>query len=248
MDTKAKKLEGKRVAMLAADGFEYIELTLPRQALRLAGAQVDVISLHGGRIRGMALTEPIGNVRVDRTLKEANADDYDALLVPGGFIAPDLLRQSRLAREFVRAFDAKQKPIAALCHGPWLLVSAELVSGRHLASWPGIRDDIVHAGGTWHDEALVLDQNWLSSRGPQDLSEFVRGTIELFATGPLSAERVDYASALAVESSPKAERPYDLVVSAARLIPGPTVRGLLAAAVGTALGLLIARRVSALAA
>jgi len=196
----------------------------------------------------MALTEPIGTVRVDRTVKEADANDYSALFVPGGFIAPDLLRQSRLAREFVRAFDVAQKPIAALCHGPWLLASAELVSGRHLTSWPGIRDDIVHAGGTWHDEALVLDRNWLSSRGPQDLPEFIRATIQLFAAHALGAESLNEALAPAGESSPKAERPYDFVVTAGRLIPGPLWRSLFAACVGAALGLLIARSVPVLAA
>jgi protease I len=245
MDTMAKRLDGKRVAVLAANGFEHIELVLPCRALRLAGARVEVVSLHRGKLRGMSLTEATGSVSVDKTLEEASADDYDALLVPGGFIGPDLLRQSRLARDFVRAFDAANKPIAALCHAPWLLVSAELVSGRHLAAWPGIRDDIVHAGGVWHDLALVSDRNWVTSRGPQDLPAFIAAMIELFATGSLSRERASTRPHDG-ESSAKAERPYALVVLAARLIPGPTVRRLLASAVGAAVGLLIVRRVSAL--
>ncbi|KYF64413.1 permease [Sorangium cellulosum] len=134
-----KKLAGKRIAALVADGFEQIELTVPMKALRAAGAEVDVISLRRGKIRGMNLHEPGARVRVDRTVGEADPADYDGLLLPGGFISPDLLRQSEEARQFVRAFDTLRKPIATLCHGPWVLASAELVSGRQLASWPGIR-------------------------------------------------------------------------------------------------------------
>ncbi|KYF49030.1 permease, partial [Sorangium cellulosum] len=157
-----KKLAGKRIAALVADGFEQIELTVPMKALRAAGATVDVVSLRHGKIRGMNLHEPGARVRVDRTLGEADPAEYDGLLLPGGFINPDLLRQSEEARRFVRAFDDLRKPIATICHGPWVLASAELVSGRQLASWPGIRDDIVHAGGVWRDEEAVRDGNWLS--------------------------------------------------------------------------------------
>ena len=175
------RLQGKRIAVLAADGFEMVELVVPLAALKAAGATVDVISLRRGRIRGVNLHEPARRVRVTKTLAEADAGDYDALLIPGGFINPDLLRQSEEARSFVRNFDALRRPIATLCHGPWLLSSAGLTSGRTMTSWPGIRDDLVNAGATWLDQELVRDGNWVTSRGPQDMRAFVSGMLELFS-------------------------------------------------------------------
>src|SRR3954471_8846358 len=176
-----QELKGRRIAALAADGFEKVELTVPMYALRLAGAKVDVISLRHGRIRGVNLHEPASRVGVDKTVEEADPDDYDALLLPGGFINPDLLRQSQRARDFVRAFDRAGKPIATLCHGPWVMASAGLLQGRTMTSWPGIRDDMVNAGATWLDEPLVRDGNLVTSRGPQDIVPFVLGIKELFA-------------------------------------------------------------------
>ena len=158
-------LKGRRIAVLAADGFEKVELTIPVNAMRLIGARVDIVSLRRGRIRGLNLHEPARRVRVDKTLAEANPADYDGLLVPGGFINPDLLRQSAEARQFVRAFDDAGKPIATLCHGPWVFASAGLTPGRTMTSWPGIRDDVVNAGATWLDQEVVHDGNWISSRG-----------------------------------------------------------------------------------
>ena len=178
---KNKELEGRRLAVLAADGFELVELVVPVKALRAAGATVEVVSLRKGRILGMNLHQPAGRVRVTRTLDEAQAREYDGLLIPGGFINPDLLRQSERARAFVRAFDEASKPIATLCHGPWLLASSGLLKGRTLTSWPGIRDDLVHAGATWLDQEVVHDRNWVSSRGPQDLAAFVRATVGHFS-------------------------------------------------------------------
>ena len=125
-----RTLKGRRVAVLAADGFEKVELTIPVAALKAAGAKVDIVSLRPGRIRGVNLHEPGGKVRVTQTLSDASAADYDALLLPGGFINPDLLRQSADARAFVRAFDMARKPIATLCHGPWVMASAGLLNGR----------------------------------------------------------------------------------------------------------------------
>jgi len=245
MEYSKQTLRGKKVAILAADGFEYVELSVPRTALRLAGAELELISLHAGKIRGVNLTEPTKTVRVDKTLEQAVASDYDALLLPGGFVGPDFLRQSRLAREFVQAIDAAEKPIATLCHGPWLLVSAELTMGRHLASWPSLRDDIVHAGGLWHDQPLVWDRNWISSRGPQDLAQFVPAMIELFATGAVSAKRLNGARDVeSQESSPKPEYPIRAALAAARLLPGPTIRTLGVAALGTAAGVMLARRIA----
>src|SRR3954471_17163922 len=175
------RLKGRRIAALAADGFEKVELVVPMRALQAAGAKVDVISLRHGNIRGVNLHEPASRVHVDKTIAEANPADYDGLLLPGGFINPDLLRQSAEAREFVRAFDGAGKPIASLCHGPWVLASAGLLAGRTLTSWPGIRDDMVNAGAVWLDQAVVHDRNLVTSRGPQDMVPFVRAVLEHFA-------------------------------------------------------------------
>src|SRR5690348_2707111 len=158
-----KRLQGLQVAALVADGFEQVELTFPKSRLEKEGATVEVISLRPGSVRGMNLLYPGKKVHVDRTIFTATASDYDALLQPGGFINPDFLRQSESALEFVREFDRAGKPIAVICHGPWVLVSAGLVRGRRLTSWPGIKDDVMNAGGMWEDSALVRDRNWVSS-------------------------------------------------------------------------------------
>ncbi|RIL03059.1 MAG: type 1 glutamine amidotransferase [Proteobacteria bacterium] len=231
-------LTGKRIAILAADGFEYVEVTVPRAALRAAGAEVDVVSLHHGEIRGMNLTAPTRTVDVDCTLDEASAQDYDGLYLPGGFVSPDFLRQSARARRFVRAFDEAVKPIATMCHGPWLLASSDLARGRTLTSWPGIRDDVVNAGGTWLDEPVVRDRNWVSSRGPQDLPRFVPAMCELFAAGTVAAAAgagEPQERSVGV-SAPRPDEPMPVAVAAARAIPGPTLRTAMAAALvaGTA--------------
>jgi protease I len=176
-----RRLKGRTIAVLAADGFEKVELVVPLRALKAAGAKVDVVSLRRGRIRGVNLHMPASRVRVSRTIEDADPGHYDGLLLPGGFINPDLLRQSAAAREFVRAFAARGKPIATLCHGPWVLASAGLLEGRTLTSWPGIRDDLVNAGATWLDEELVRDGTLTTSRGPQDMTAFVRGMLDAFA-------------------------------------------------------------------
>ncbi len=175
-----KILRGLRVAVLTADGCEQIEVTRPVKTLRKRGALVDIVSLHPGRIIGMNFILRGKSIGVDTTVSNANPDQYDALYIPGGFVAPDLLRQNRRALDFVRSFDLLGKPIATMCHGPWLLVSAGLVEGRRLTSWPGIKDDIRNAGGNWVDEAVVLEANWLSSRGPLDLLDFDRVLVEHF--------------------------------------------------------------------
>jgi protease I len=174
-------LTGLRVAVLAADGFEQVELTEPVSALRDHGAEVDVVSLHPGRIRGVNSLYPGKKVRVDRTLLTADAEDYDALLIPGGLVGPDTLRQSDRALDFVRATERSGKPIAMICHAPWLLISAGLIVRRTLTSWPGIRDDVRNAGGRWQDEPVVRDGTWVSSRGPHDLPAFNAAMLELFA-------------------------------------------------------------------
>ncbi len=212
-------LKGRRVAVLAADGFEKVELTIPVAALRAAGAAVDVVSLRPGRIRGVNLHEPAGRVGVDRTIDEVSIDDYDALLIPGGFINPDLLRQSADVRHFVRRFDRSGKPIATLCHGPWVLASAGLVKDRRMTSWPGVRDDLVNAGATWVDDELVVDGNLLTSRGPQDIVPFVKGLIPFFA-----GESVETPNATQRTSSPQRESPPSLVLGVLQWTPRPSLR------------------------
>jgi protease I len=219
-----KKLAGQRIAVLATDGFEQVELSVPVTALKAAGAQVDIVSLHGGSIRGVNLNKPARRVDVDRTIDEASARDYDGLLIPGGFINPDLLRQSAKARDLVREFDHQGKPIATLCHGPWLLASTGLAEGRALTSWPGVRDDMVNAGATWLDEEVVRDGNWLTSRGPQDMVPFVREMIQLYAGGPASDGALRRR-----DSDPQRERPAAWATAAMRLMPY--------ASMGTVLGI-----------
>jgi protease I len=217
---RTKQLNGRRIAVLAADGFERVELSIPVTALRLAGAKVDIVSLRRGRIRGVNLHEPARRVRVTKTLDQANASDYDGLLVPGGFINPDLLRQSAGARAFVRAFDVARKPIASLCHGPWVLASAGLLEGRTLTSWPGLRDDMVNAGATWVDQEVMRDGNLVTSRGPQDLVPFVRAIRVLFTEdAPIPPSEIPRTT-----SAPQPLEPPRLVLSAMKWLPRPSVR------------------------
>src|SRR4051812_18465786 len=218
-----RKLKGRRIAVLAADGFEKVELTVPVAALRAEGAEVEIVSLRPGRIRGVNLHEPASRVAVDRTLPQASVADYDALLVPGGFINPDLLRQSEDARRFVREFDASGKPIATLCHGPWLLSSAGLTRGRTMTSWPGVRDDLVNAGATWLDRPVVRDGNWLTSRGPQDLAPFVKALVEHFAGGE-AARQAPAVDAAETTSAPQRDAPPAVVLSVMKWMPRPSLR------------------------
>lgn len=176
-----QRLDGMRIGVLAADGFEQVELTVPVSVLRHLGAEVEIISLRPGKIMGMNLMFPGKRVGVDRLVEEAVPSDYDGLLIPGGFVNPDFMRQSETALAFVREFDRMSKPIAFLCHAPMVLVSAGLVRGRRLTSWPSLQKDIENAGGTWLDEPLVRDVNWTSSRGPQDMARFLEGMVALFA-------------------------------------------------------------------
>jgi protease I len=186
-------LAGIRVAILAADGFEQVELTQPRKTLRREGALTEVISLRPGSILGMNLLLPGKKEKVDRTIFTADPGDYDALLIPGGFINPDFLRQSDRVLQFVRDFDRSGKPIATLCHGPWVLVSAGLVRGRRLACWAGIKDDITNAGGVYEDKSVVKDGNWISSRDPHDLIQFNKAIVEHFSPELTARERTHAA-------------------------------------------------------
>jgi protease I len=165
-------LQGKKIAIIATDGFEQVELTEPKKALEAAGATVDVISPKPGHIKGWNHTDWGENTKVDKTLDEAEPAEYDGLVLPGGQINPDKLRIEPKAVAFVTDFFNSGKPIGAICHGPWMLVEAGVLKKRTLTSWPSVRTDIRNAGGHWVDEEVVTDQNLTTSRKPDDLPAF----------------------------------------------------------------------------
>lgn len=173
---------------MATDGVEQIELLEPRKALNEAGAKTDVISPKEGKIKGWNMKDWGQEIPVDINLKSANPNDYDALLLPGGVINPDTLRMDPSAVKFVRAFFEAHKPVAAICHGPWMLVEAGVVTGRKLTSWPSLQTDIRNAGGEWTDEQVVTDQGLVTSRKPDDIPAFNKKIIEEFAEGKHKAQ------------------------------------------------------------
>lgn len=176
-----------RIAVLATDGFEESELLEPAKALRNAGARVEVVAPKKGKIQGFRHFDRASTVNVDRTLEEAHAEEYDAVHLPGGALNADALRIVPEAQQFVRTIQEAGKPIAVICHGPWLLVSAGLVRGRTLTSYRTIQDDIRNAGGKWVDREVVVDGNWVSSRQPGDLPAFNEAMIKLFSQVPAHA-------------------------------------------------------------
>jgi protease I len=184
-------LQGKKVAILATDGFEQVELESPRQALDEAGALTEIVSLKPGMIRGWKHTEWGDQFEVDRMVAEANPHDYDALVLPGGVMNPDKLRVDKDAVEFVRDFFRHGKPVAAICHGPWTLINADVVEGRTLTSYHSIQMDLVNAGAHWVDEEVVVDNGLVTSRQPSDLPAFNRKMIEEFIEGAHSPELVE---------------------------------------------------------
>jgi protease I len=177
------KLQGKKIAIVATDGFEQVELTEPKKALEEAGATVHVISPKSGQIKGWKFTDWGENTKVDRTLDEAKPTEYDGLVLPGGQINPDKLRIEPKAVAFVTDFFNSGKPIGAICHGPWMLVEAGVLKKRTLTSWPSIRTDIRNAGGHWVDEEVVTDENLTTSRKPDDLPAFNQRLIREFSQG-----------------------------------------------------------------
>jgi protease I len=187
-------LKNKRVAILATDGVEYSELTEPKKALEEAGAKTEVISPKEGKIKGWNHTGWGNDIPVDVSLKAADPNNYDALLLPGGVMNPDHLRIEPSAVRFVKAFFDSSKPVGAICHGPWLLVEADVVRGRKLTSWPSLRTDIRNAGGEWIDQEVVTDQGLVTSRKPADIPAFNKKIIEEVAEGKHTAQRA-YASA-----------------------------------------------------
>jgi protease I len=177
----SERLEGFRVAILATDLFEESELIEPRKALDEAGAQTVVIAPHPGEIQAVRHDkEKTQKVKVDQTLTEADPDRFDAVLLPGGTKNAEALRKEPLAQEFVRRIDQTRRPVAVICHGGWLLISAHLVKGRHMTSFKAIQDDFRNAGAFWKDKEVVLDGNWVSSRQPSDIPRFNEEILNLF--------------------------------------------------------------------
>jgi len=178
----ADRLEGKKVAFLATDGVEQVELTEPWKAVEKEGGRPELVSLESGEIQGFDHLDKDQKFAVDKTVAEATHDDYDGLVLPGGVANPDFLRASEDAVAFARSFLEAGKPVAVICHGPWTLVEADVVRGRTLTSWPGLKTDIRNAGGEWVDEEVVVDGNLTTSRKPDDIPAFNRALLD--AIGP----------------------------------------------------------------
>ncbi len=183
------RLDGMRVAILVSDDFEQAEMTEPRKALDQAGATTVLISPNPGQVTGMNHDTKADTFKVDMTLDQANPNDFDAILLPGGALNADFIRANPQAQNFVKQIDDSGRPIAVICHAPWLLVSAGLVKGRTMTSWPSIQDDIRNAGGTWVDQEMVRDRNWVSSRSPKDLPAFNPAMVSLFAESKTRASQ-----------------------------------------------------------
>lgn len=177
----ALSLAGKRVAFLVTDGFEQVELTSPRKALEKAGAKTDIVSSRPGEVRGWHHTEPAEAFTVDATFDRVRSDQYDAIVLPGGVVNSDNIRLDEMARTFLRNAAKANKPIAVICHGAWILISADLVKGKRMTSWPSLEDDLRNAGVHWVDEEVVVDGALISSRKPDDLPAFNRELIAALA-------------------------------------------------------------------
>jgi len=213
-------LAGKTVAMLAADGVEQVELTEPRRALEDAGATVHLLSLKSGEIQGFNHLDKGDRFPVDKTVAEARPDDYAALVLPGGVANPDQLRTDADAVRFVRAFFDADKPVAAVCHAPWLLVEADVVRGRTLTSWPSLQTDIRNAGGEWVDKKVVTDQKLVTSRKPADLPAFSSKIVEMLTTAVAETQLDRMVEMTFPASDPiAAQSPVSSVASAPK---GPT--------------------------
>ena len=177
------KLQNKRIAFLATDGFEQVELTHPWEAIQQAGATVELIAPQAGSIQAMNHHTPGETFNVDRSIDQVSADDYDGLVLPGGVANPDALRTDSRCVQFVRDFFKQAKPVAAICHGPWTLIEADVVHDRRLTSWPSLKTDLKNAGAKWVDEECVVDSGLVTSRNPDDLPAFSAKAIEEFAEG-----------------------------------------------------------------
>jgi protease I len=178
-----KPLSGRRIAFLATDGVEQVELTEPWKAVKSAGAVLDLVSIRSDKIQGWKQDKKGKKFSVDKLVSEVSAEDYDGLVIPGGVMNPDTLRTVDEAVDFVRDFFKQGKPIASICHGPWMLVEAGLCEGRTLTSWPSLKTDVRHAGGNWVDEEVVVDNGIVTSRKPDDLPAFCAKAVEEFTEG-----------------------------------------------------------------
>jgi protease I len=176
-------ITGKKVAFLMTDGVEQIELTSPWNAVKEAGGTPTLVAPHGGKLQGYRGTEKGDSFDVDMTVAEANALDFDALVLPGGVVNADHLRVDKDAQTFARSFFEQHKPVAAICHGPWLLIDAGVVRGRNLTSYRSLQTDLLNAGADWRDEEVVVDQGFVTSRGPDDLPAFNDKVLEEIAEG-----------------------------------------------------------------
>jgi protease I len=183
-----QKLQGKKIAFLASDMFEQVELEKPWQAVEEAGGEPELLSIESGEIQGFNHYDKAGSFKVDTPVSEARMDDYAGLVLPGGVGNPDNLRQDDDAVEFVKSFFEAGKPVAAICHGPWVLVEADVVRGRKLTSFPSIKTDIRNAGGNWVDEEVVVDSGLVTSRKPDDLPAFCEKLVEEFCEGRHAAQ------------------------------------------------------------
>jgi len=179
----ANTIQGKRIAFLATSGVEQVELTEPWKAVEAAGGRPELISIKAGEIQGYNHDTKADTFQVDKTVGNISAEDYDGLVLPGGVANPDTLRTNEEAVDFVRDFFKQGKPVAAICHGPWMLVEADVVESRTLTSWPSLKTDIRNAGGNWVDEEVVVDEGLVTSRKPDDLKAFCAKAIEEFAEG-----------------------------------------------------------------
>jgi len=191
------ELNGKRVAFLATDGVEQVELTEPWEAVEKAGGKPELVSLETGEIQGFNHRDKGDTFPVDKTVKDADAGEYDGLVLPGGVVNPDVLRMDSKAMAFVASFFEQGKPVGAICHGPWALVETGVVKGRTVTSWPSLKTDIENAGGTWVDEEIVVDRGLFTSRNPDDLPAFCEKLVEEMAEGKHAEQREAAEEALA---------------------------------------------------
>jgi protease I len=185
----SKQLSGKKVAILVEDGFEQVEMTSPKEALEAAGAKTYIVSPTADKVKGWEHTKWGQEFPVDVVIEQANAANYDALLLPGGVMNPDKLRTNKKAVQFVRSFFDQAKPVAAICHGPWMLVEADVVEGRMVTSYPSIQTDLKNAGASWVDKEVVVDRGLVTSRKPDDLPAFNRKMIEEIGEGQHVGQR-----------------------------------------------------------
>ena len=184
-----EKLQGKKIAFIATDMVEEVELTKPWEAVKEAGGEPELISIETGEIQAFNHYDKSKTYKVDKDFSSARVDDYDGLVIPGGVGNPDTMRMHDDAVEFVRSFFEAGKPVAVICHGPWMLVEADVVRGRKVTSWPSLETDIRNAGGNWVDEEVVVDQGLVTSRKPDDLPAFCKKMVEEFCEGVHSGQR-----------------------------------------------------------